>query len=518
MRFGTGRFSVSLLLLWSILIVGCASAPDYPHKAEQRFLTADSQAPLSQYASKLQHLHQGKSGVQLLGDPLDAMVARLLLISQAESSIDLQYYIYRGDDAGALIALALMDAADRGVRVRILLDDLATTSKDEGLVALARHPNIQVRSFNPNPSRHFSNLGMLFNFPRLNYRMHNKSLTADNQFSIVGGRNIGNEYFAADEALEFGDLDLWLTGPVVTQASASFDDYWNAPHVQPISALSDFHVSEEQLAAFTRDIEKARSDMASHPYLSRLINSRMLATLTDSHLENDAPGEFYQWYWGMAELWSDPPLKQARSVESHWVVAELWQAMQAVESELLIISPYFVPTVSGADLLAELSKRGVKVIVVTNSLAATDVLAVHAGYQNYRQQLLEAGVTLYEIKPDLLESDKSLTGSSKSSLHAKTVVFDRQELFVGSFNFDPRSALLNTEMGVMVEQPLLAGRLSKEIEQRLPSQAYELNLEQGTLIWLDRGSGRTLHSEPGAGWWQRLLVELLSWLPIESQL
>ena len=508
----------ALSLICAMLGGGCASAPDYPAKSNAFFLTADEQASLSQYAETLQLRHPGKSGVQVLGDPLDAMVARLLLITHATTSIDLQYYIYRGDDTGAMIALALLDAADRGVRVRILLDDLATTSKDEGLLALAQHPNIQVRSFNPNPSRFFSNLGMLFNFPRLNYRMHNKSLTADNRFSIVGGRNIGNEYFAADEALEFGDLDLWLTGPVVTQVSQSFDDYWNAPHVQPISALSDISVNAEQLSAFAKDIDKARDNMASHPYLNRLINSRMLASLANTHQTKETFGEFYQWYWGQAQVWADPPQKQAQEVENHWVVAELWQAMAAAKSELLLISPYFVPTSSGTELLMTLADRGVKVTVITNSLAATDVLAVHAGYKHYRQQLLEAGVKLYEIKPDFVESHKSLTGSSKSSLHAKTVIFDRKRLFVGSFNFDPRSALLNTEMGVEVEQHQLASRMSKAISLELATQAYELEVVQGELWWRDRASGQIFDSEPGASLWQRLQVEVLSWLPIESQL
>lgn len=528
MQAWTVRFALnpglklSLGLIWSILVVGCASAPDYPDKPKQYFLTADSQAPLSEYAETLQLLHPGDSGVQVLGDPLDAMVARLLLISHAETAIDLQYYIYRGDDTGGLIALALMDAADRGVRVRILLDDLATTSKDEGLLALATHPNIQVRSFNPNPSRHFNTLGMLFNFPRLNYRMHNKSLTADNRFSIVGGRNIGNEYFAADEALEFGDLDLWLTGPVVTQVSKSFDEYWNAPHVQPISALSDIKVSQAQLDVFASDIEQARSAMASHPYLNRLINSRMLASLNNAHIspaeEGQTESEAYQWYWGDAVLWVDPPLKQSQQVQPDWVVAELWQAMESVESELLLISPYFVPTESGTDLLLQLASRGITVTVITNSLAATDVLAVHAGYQSYRERLLAGGVRLFEIKADIGGADKSLTGSSKSSLHAKTVIFDRKHLFVGSFNFDPRSALLNTEMGVVITQPLLAGRLSDVIEVQLPQQAYELEWIEEELLWRDPVADTTLDSEPGASLWQRCLVEVLSWLPIESQL
>ncbi len=506
-RVGYVHFPLYGLLF--LLLNGCSSMPELPGKPIETALPAAQHSILYQAVkSELEH-HPQQTGVIPLGDGIDAFVARLLLIESAVSSIDLQYYIYRNDETGKLLTWFLLDAAERGVRVRILLDDLTSANLDERLIALASHPNISVRLFNPSEERNFRNLAMLLGFNRLNHRMHNKSLTVDNVMSIVGGRNIGDEYFSADQHLEFGDFDLLATGAAVGRVSSEFDTYWNADTTYPIEALNAYRPTAAELDGLAKRIAAQRAQSKSSEYVKRLEQSELLSDLQHSNIT---------WYWGPAQLFADPPDKMLRKDESTWLLSQLVPYLTQVESELFIVSPYFVPTQSGTDLLTTLAQSGKKVRVLTNSLAATDVLAVHAGYKPYRRALLAAGVEIYEVKAQAGVHRHSWSGSSRSSLHAKSFVFDNVQLFVGSFNFDPRSAAVNTEMGLLIAQPQLSAYMTENIEEKLAANTYRLALENDNLVWWDDAQKQRYETEPDAGFWRILVADFLGLLPIESQL
>ncbi|MGL5147354.1 MAG: phospholipase D family protein, partial [Plesiomonas shigelloides] len=341
------------------------------------------------------------------------------------------------------------EAAQRGVRVRLLLDDTSSIKMDRQLASLAGHPNISVRLYNPSARRILRSLSFLGDFARLNHRMHNKSLTVDNRLSVVGGRNVGNEYFSNDETLEFGDLDALLAGPVVDDISDQFDGYWNSPIVYTVESINPLAEPRAGLDYFVSLVNTQKQLLATHPYVRRLAKSPFLRHLADNKVN---------WFFGKAWVLADPPQKRLAAPDE-CMVTPLLAEFSRVKDELVIISPYFVPTEQGVTLLTELVSQGVEVTVITNSLAATDVLAVHSGYQKYRHRLLCAGVKLYEVKEKGRRRRRPWRGRSRSSLHAKSFLFDKARFFIGSFNFDPRSATLNTEMGGLIEQMQMAEAL-----------------------------------------------------------
>ncbi|MCH1930794.1 phospholipase D family protein [Shewanella sp. A25] len=483
--------------------------PELPPKTIETALPIAQDSQIYKIVKPQIDLHANQTGVYPLGDGMDAFVARLLLIESAVSSIDLQYYIYHNDETGRLLTWFLLDAADRGVRVRLLLDDLASANLDAQLIELVSHPNISIRLFNPSIERENRTLAMLFSFNRLNHRMHNKSFTVDNLMTIVGGRNIGDEYFAANRDLEFGDFDLLAMGSAVSQVSDEFDRYWNAETTHPIEALTKLEPSKEKLDSLRSRISEQREQSKSSEYVKRLAHSSLLSSLEQSSMT---------WFWGEAQVLADPPNKLQQQNKSTWLLSQLLPYLTQVESQLFIISPYFVPTESGAELLSILARSGKKVRVLTNSLAATDVLAVHAGYKPYRKTLLAAGVEIYEMKAIPGQRSHSWHGSSKSSLHAKSFIFDNMKLFVGSFNFDPRSASVNTEMGVLIAQPQLSSHVAEDISAKLAANTYRLSLEDGELIWWDDVTKQRFDTEPDAGWWRVFVANVLGLLPLESQL
>ncbi|QSX39606.1 phospholipase D-like domain-containing protein [Shewanella cyperi] len=445
-------------------------------------------------------------GALPLYDGVDAMVARLALIRSAKHCIDVQYYLFRHDEVGKLLIWQLLEAADRGVRIRLLLDDTTGMRQDAELRALSSHPQISVRLFNPARLRRWRSLSLLSDFARLNHRMHNKSLTVDGLLAIVGGRNIGREYFGADTELEFGDLDCLLTGPVVQQVSTQFNAFWDGPDTFGIETIRP--EDDLGLAALQDDIERARPRLDHSPYLERLASSSLLHALSNRDLG---------WYWGPASVLSDPAHKARQDSQRDWLIMALAQRMRMVKKQLVIISPYFVPSRAGLELLTSLRNRGVAIRVITNSLAATDVPLVHGKYRGYRRALLQAGVEIYELKSQVRRRRRVWRGS-RASLHAKSFVFDDAGLFVGSFNFDPRSAWLNTEMGVMLETPALVANLDQVLSGILARQAYQLIWDAEGMGWRDPQTARVWRREPEAGVWRRLLVTLLAWLPIEKLL
>jgi putative cardiolipin synthase len=523
-----------VLLSAALLLAGCASLPtDYPRTPSTTLLDTQG-SRLGKVSSRLLAEHAGLSGVLLLPRGTDAFLARLALAEAAEKSLDIQYYIWHRDTSGKLLVASVLRATERGVRVRLLLDDIGTAADDRDLLALDSHPNIEVRLFNPVASRSARLLGVLGDFSRANRRMHNKSFTADNQAMIVGGRNVGDEYFEARPDVEFADLDLLAIGPVVGEVSRQFDDYWNSPLAFPIAALA---------REAPRDEDRQQALAALGEFVQAQKEGSYAQALRASGLAEGLAGGGLPFSYARVRVVADDPMKilqQSTDAATH-LLPELLPEFKSLAAELVLVSPYFVPGEGGVAKLRSLVERGVKVRVLTNSLAATDVPAVYAGYQPYRRALLEAGVELHEFKPtaarkagklSAAEADdtaaaRSLAGSSRASLHAKTLVFDRRALFVGSMNLDPRSVFTNTEIGVVVEHAGLAASQMERLDRQLPEISYRLELAPAgrpggasEIQWIDRQDGaETRYSRsPMTSAWQRLKIWFLSLLPIEPLL
>lgn len=508
------------LLGLMFLLGGCATLPRDVVRPPSYALGNTNDSRLGQLLQPHLQEHAGASGFHPLADGVEALLARIVLAELAQRSLDVQYYIWHDDLTGRHFAHALLRAADRGVRVRILLDDLGVNARDEVLLNLDAHPNIEIRLFNPIASRSFRNASALADFSRVNRRMHNKAFVADNQAAILGGRNIGDEYFDASGDVAFRDLDVLTIGASVPEVSRAFDTFWNSEVSYPVSSLSE-------LKGGVADLPQLRAMLAA--FIEAEKNSPYIGAARQALLDDMTAGR-YRFTWGKAHLLYDAPdkvLHPPERVEGTLLPQFGSLGLQAQRS-LLIVSPYFVPGESGVRWLAEQVQRGVAVTVLTNSLAATDVSAVHAGYQRYRRDLLEAGVRLYEIKADAPEQGrkKKQVGGSRASLHAKTFVFDRSAVFIGSMNLDPRSIQLNTEIGVLCESPELAAFLAQGVESNLDRAAYRVELEKSAeggaarIVWRESlPEGTVSHtSEPEASAWRRLGVWFMGLLPIEGQL
>jgi putative cardiolipin synthase len=447
-------------------------------------------------------------GVYRLDSGRDALGIRLGLIDRAERSVDIQSYLIRDDVSGNLVGLRLAAAAERGVRIRMLMDDALTNEIDAGLLSLDDHENIEVRVFNPFPRRRSRLISFIANFNILNRRMHNKSFTVDNQVTIVGGRNLADEYFRSGGATEFIDEDLMAIGPVVDDVSDGFDEYWNAPEAIPVGVF-DALVPH---GSITESTEEGRKYIARHSSdaFFQSVDDRLARDLLEGKLPLvEAEAALVMDYPDKVRLLPPRPA----SITSVF----LQQMVSAAARELIIVSPYFVPEKQGVDFLAGLVARGVRVIVVSNSLASTNHASVHAVYARYRKPLLKKGIELYELRPHLDSTDPTTT----LTLHSKIAIVDRTRAFVGSFNLDPRSLYLNTEMGLVVESPELAAAMSAGIGESLTDIAYQLELSpRGRLQWLLRAAtgDEVITTEPKTTWWRRFKTRLMSFLPIEGQM
>ena len=505
------------VLMMPAFLTGCASLPSLDGRTESRYLDTPS-SPRLEASLKLAHKkHPAEGGgetsdVYLLNDAHDAFVARAELIDAADHTLDIQYYIWHNDISGKLLFNLVHRAAERGVRVRLLMDDNNTGGLDNILLALDSHPNIEVRLFNPFVRRKWRALGYLTDFPRLNRRMHNKSLTADNRATIVGGRNIGDEYFKVAEDTVFADLDILATGKVVTEVSEDFDRYWASNSAYPAGSII-------KKGSVKKGFEElAYSDDDKNGVLNRYRREIETSDLFTSFRQNKV-----QWHKVKTRLISDDPAKGLnRDRHKTPILQRLLDAMQMPEKSMYLVSPYFVPTKSGTQALSEITKGGVDVTVLTNSLQATDVAAVHSGYVKYRKPLLKAGVELYELKPNHAvpkTKDRGLTGSSATSLHAKTFIVDEKRVFIGSFNLDPRSARLNTEMGVVLESQQIAGMMRRTLVTTTPDYAYKVTLNRyNKLRWQNPEDRKIYSKEPEAKFWKRVTSKILSFLPIEGLL
>ncbi|MDX6022681.1 phospholipase D family protein [Scandinavium sp. V105_16] len=451
-------------------------------------------------------------GLHTLEDSLEAFAARYQLAARAQRTLDVQYYIWEDDVSGRLLFQALLDAANRGVEVRLLLDDNNTSGLDDTLRVLDAHPNIEVRLFNPFSFRTLRMLGYLTDFARLNRRMHNKSFSADGEATIIGGRNVGDAYFGIGEEPLFTDLDVLAIGPVVKDVEEDFERYWQSAcvakleHVlseegSPTSTVSVLNFDEQQQAAAERYLKK----MAATEVSQRLAQCNLPFIRAQTKLLSD-----------------DPRKGQGKASRRTMLPERLRSVMGTPETNIDIISSYFVPGRAGVALILQLVRKGVKVAILTNSLAANDVAVVHAGYARWRKKLLRHGVELYELKPTHHPRqglrDRGLTGNSGSSLHAKTFSVDGKKVFIGSFNFDQRSALLNTEMGLVIDSESLAQRIHHRFVRSQRDAAWQLRLTRwGKIHWIDREDGKetVLKREPMAKFWQRVLVLVAYVLPVE---
>jgi putative cardiolipin synthase len=500
------------------LLAGCSNLPDNAEKKVSLVMSNTETTYLGKFVDKQMTGQGGKTGAILLADGLDAFVGRVVLAEKAEKSIDVQYYMFHQDTVGQLLIHRLIKAADRGVRVRLLIDDMYGEEADEVWAALDSHPHVEVRLFNPFVRGSSKNLQFITRLSDVNYRMHSKSFTVDNRVTIIGGRNIGDEYFDADKDLAFADLDMLAMGPAVPIVSDAFDQYWNSDHAYPASTLAGKALIEA-LPSLKKRLAEFENNTAAKRYIAALHNSELAHGLLHSGT--------IRLNWGEAHVIHDSSEKKER--EKNWredlLISQLWPYMESLKEELLIISPYFVPGPRGADALCRLSEKGVRIRILTNSLASNDVSAVHAGYSRYRKQLLRAGIELYEldeeIKKDVLKRLSWLPGLSKSSLHAKTMVLDRKSMFVGSMNLDQRSLNINNEIGILFFNKEMADKSARTFIENIEKVAFRVTLDSsGSLQWKVNRNGKEIvfKDEPYAGFWTNLSVWLVRLLPVESLL
>ena len=512
------RILVLAVTALAALIAACASLPPLEGRTATTALADTAGTRLGRAAAAGVAANPGKTGVHPLAEGHAAFAARVALAAAAEKSLDVQYYIWHGDQVGYLLFEALWQAAERGVRVRLLLDDLNTGGLDPTIATLDAHPNIEVRLYNPLVQRGVRALSFLTDFTRVNRRMHNKSFTADNQVSVVGGRNVANEYYGAGGGIVFADLDVIAVGAAVREVSKEFDLYWNSPSAYPAASFVGTS-GPDGAADLEARFAATRADPESVAFLEAARTTPLVHDLLGGRLALE---------WTLARAVYDDPAKTLDTTARTDILLfpELVRTIGRPEKTFDLVSPYFVPGDEGTAALVALAGRGVKVRILTNSLASSEANIVHSGYAKRRRDLLRAGIQLYEIKTTAAQEARdqkvTLGSSASSALHAKTFAVDSSRIFVGSFNFDQRSALLNTEMGLVIDSPALAGQLGERFDTAAPIVAYEVRLgpDGHSLEWVERtAAGETRYdTEPGTTWLQRWRVDVLSIFPVDWML
>ena len=513
---------VNLFLISATLaLAACSSLPKDIQRTPSYVLPDTSSTPLAMDTQPLVEAHAGLSGFHVLHDGVDAFATRLRIIKAAEKSIDAQYYIWHTDLTGNAMYNQLLHAADRGVRVRILLDDLDTAGKDDILQLIDAHPNVEVRLYNPFANREIRAGDFITDTRRVNHRMHTKTLTVDDHVTVFGGRNIGDEYFAAAEDVGFNDMDVLAIGPIVPEVSSQFDLFWNSEWVYPVNAFPrDELITDESIKGFRALSDEQMYEAKNSEYADVVRQLDSLALTSFSELDLS---------WSEWLLAYDPPiqLEDNEIIEEVGLAPKLGAGMSRTEKELDIVSPYFVPGEKFTQSLVNKANSGVRVRILTNSLQSNDVSLVHAGYMRYREDLIAGGVEMYEYKAVRnsglgKEAGKNEIEPEKASLHAKFFGFDRRFLFVGSFNLDPRSRDLNTELGAYFESPDHARRLAEIFDEEIMFIAYRVKLdEDGELEWYtldENGQVQRVDQEPDTTFWKRFNTRILSPIVPESQL
>jgi putative cardiolipin synthase len=525
---------VAALLLCALAgIQGCASLPPgakYEKQASVAYAHPEDTRIAKQFSAAAA-AHSGSSAFRIISRGADGFAVRMQLIDRAEHSLDLQYFIYHEDQTGQLITEALLRAADRGVHLRLLVDDGATEPGDGRIRLLAAHPQIEVRIFNPFAYRGNSTVmrgvEYAFNHRRLDFRMHNKLMLIDNASALIGGRNIGDQYFQIDPQGQYADDDVFVYGPTVQKLSESFDSYWNSALAIPVQALSGGAPKAAELAAYRTELSAARQKAqdAGASYLKDAESGAPLAGILDGALPV---------VWASALVVCDPPDKRhehAASTRSAFAYEPVAKTVTAVRSELLMITPYFVPTPGESQALKELRQRNVRVGILTNSLESTTEVSAHAGYQRHRTEMLQSGVELHEVRAAPEKSRGSGQSAALSrygnyGLHAKLYTFDRSKLFIGSMNFDQRSAWLNTEVGLLIDSSELAQQAVARYDAMTQlDNAYEVLLQPDAeghprLVWRTRIGERVVETthEPTRNAWRGLRDDVLELMPIDDEL
>ncbi|WP_425092330.1 phospholipase D family protein [Tropicimonas sp. S265A] len=495
-----------VFLTASLAVAGCTAVPFDPDLPVERALPADDTRLARDTARLFRGQGMDKVRVAPLVDGNDALGARLRMIEAAERSIDVKTFLIKPDMAGGLMWLALLEAADRGVRVRLLYDDVFTSARDDQIASLDAHPNVDIRAFNPLSRNSTTAMNFVLDFARVNRRMHNKAMIVDGSLAVIGGRNIADEYYQIETDSEFADFDLLVIGAPVKDLSAAFDLYWNDAWSVPMARLADGDIAPLREAQVL--FRSAAASEAAEIY-DRAVNSTYLRDLLDGRVETFA---------GSARVVVDDPEKlRTPPGQGPFVVGDsFYNTLMRAQSEVLIITPYFVPEPYGAEVFEALVARGVHVRVTTNALSATNHAYVHGGYAPYRDRLIKAGVEFLEVRPD----GPSLVAGVETPLvlHTKLAIVDDQTLFVGSANIDPRSIRQNTEVGMVIESATFAQRFLEFFDPVIEDYAFAVQADaNGNPVWQYRGEAVS-GSEPGASAWRKITATIAGWLPVEWQL
>ena len=521
------RITLSLLPL--LLLNGCQDTTPVPKTQLISTTITVKHAPLMHYLQKTDRPIGNRSAFHPLAMPGDAFAARLFLIDHATESLDVQYYIYEDDLAGKVFSAHLLKAAQRGVKVRILLDDISTAGKDHALALLAYHPNIELRLFNPNRLRRaFRNFALLLDVNTLGRRMHNKMLVADGVAAIIGGRNIGDVYFSTLRGTLFLDYDILCTGSIIPELYHAFDLYWNNHQSVPSSEILSSSNTETRYRYMVKTLDRALNTFAQSqlgkklsqtPFYQKIHNKQFTLTVA----ERD-------------DLYYDHPDKivTPESNTTYHISSQVDKELEQVHDDIIIISPYFIPSKPMLAEIKEMRERNVKVTVITNSLASTDVFPVYGGYKESIKPLTDMGVDLYELKPHSLKpyaDKKKLPKAFRTSLHTKMIIIDNRRLIVGSANLDPRSDKLNTEIVLFITSEKLTRKQRQEVEHIIDlHHFYKLSWEKhpadedGRIyegpVWhtIENGKPKTYDYPPKAALWKRLGTDIISLLPIKGYL
>mgnify|MGYP003946476021 CR=1 FL=1 len=519
-----------MLAAWlglALVVTGCAGLPAGVERPPSSAIAASLATPLGRIAAEASPDPE-LSGFRILPGGANALSTRIELAQRTQRSLDVQYYHIQNDETGRYLLRMLRDAGQRGVRVRLLVDDLYAPQAELLLLGLATSPGVEVRVYNPFATRQESLawrfLHALPDLKRVSRRMHNKLFIADGAMAVAGGRNLGNQYFMRDTAENFLDIDVFATGAIVPVLSSLFDSYWNSEQVMPLQALaSSAHSREELSYLFEQSTGPGPTPPPSAPPPNDALGHGPLA----NELKAGALGLV----WARAQAYADAPGRAIGKTTAYGLVPLLdvdsvhynfIEQIRRAQDEVVILTPYLIPGHTGIESIRESRDRGVKFSVITNSLAASDVPAVHTAYRRYRPELLRMGVDLYELNPDRVTRSlrMGLFGKTSASLHAKAAVIDRKTVFIGSLNFDPRSEMLNTELGLIIESPVLAAQALTLMDLIKQQGAYHLRLEKDGrgIEWLGGAGEAPLTSEPDARLWQRFLLELMSVLVPEAHL
>ena len=488
------------LAVLCLFVSACVGLPQHVAKSRSEALPNPESTALGRLLAS-EESNKNLSGIHLLASGDEALADLIALADHAERTLDIQYYIFQQDDSARTLLRHVRRAADRGVRVRLLVDDLNTAGEDRRFMHLGEHANIEMRVFNPFPGGRFATwtrfLASATDIRRINHRMHNKLIVADNSLAITGGRNIGDQYFTRDQRSNFIDLDVVAAGAIVPQLSQSFDAFWNSKYAYPIASLASPVSAEPDAAPVTESVTPAGANWLQHELDSGKV----------------------QLTWVAATVLADGPAKIASETspnEEVTIADDITILMRSANQELIVISPYFVPGKEGVALIATLVARGVHVRILTNSLASTDSPLVDTGYSRYRVQLLKLGVELSEVRPKLGQKRARFHPfrSSNASLHAKAVVIDQKTVFIGSLNMDARSAHTNSELGLVMRSTELAHQVTGLLDDLSADGSYKLQLvdHSNRVEWTsgEPGAEQAWFTDPETTRLQRFTLKILA--------